>query len=204
MSNRRNLTKEVFEDRLHEIYGDEYSTVTEYKNMKSKVKIRHNCEKCNHFEWEVYPQNILNGHGCPRCSGRMVMTQDEFINALGEEYFLKSDYHGIQQMVCIRHHKPDIHVKDHNFYISPKQFIQGKGCPECERLKEGEKLAVEISKMTNGEYSMVGEYYNRSEKINIRHNSSKCNFHEWKIIPYNFIAGHRCPKCRKPGRRPAK
>lgn len=198
---KENIKENSFISRLNALYGDEYTVISPYVSMRKKIRIRHNSEKCRFFEWDVFPQNILNGHKCPKCSGRIVMTREEFLKELGNEYTLKSEYHGIQQPVCIEHHKPEIHAKNSVFYISPKQFKQGKKCPECERLKESAAIAKKIQQMTNGEYTMIGEFYSKSEKIAVRHNCEKCNYHEWKILPYNFMAGHRCPKCKRPGRK---
>lgn len=197
-------TEKTFIERLTALYGNEYTPITPFINMKKTIRMRHNSKKCNNFEWDVYPQNILNGHKCPKCSGRIVTTKEEFLSVLGNEYTLKTEYHGIQQPVCLVHHKPEIHKEDTKFYISPKQFLQGKGCPECKRLKDSENLAAEIQRITNGEYTMIGEFYSTSEKITVQHNCEKCNYHKWKILPYNFMAGHRCPKCQKPGRKPVK
>lgn len=199
-----NIRDNTFAERLTALYGNEYTPVSPFINMKKKIRIRHNCDKCNNFEWDVFPQNILNGHKCPKCSGRIVMTKEEFVKALGPEYTLKSEYHGIQQPVCLVHHKPEVHKDDTEFYISPKQFTQGKKCPECKRLEDSRKLAKEINDLTNGEYTMLGELYSTSEKITLQHNCEKCHYHKWQILPYNFMAGHRCPKCQKPGRKPVR
>lgn len=47
------------------IINSDIEVVGEYVN--SQTKIFHRCKLCNH-EWEIVPNNILNGQGCPKCN----------------------------------------------------------------------------------------------------------------------------------------
>ncbi|XZH34353.1 zinc-ribbon domain-containing protein (plasmid) [Clostridium perfringens] len=69
----KNRTKnhEDFVKEIEDKYGNEYEILGEYINAKTKIKVRHNCEKCNNHEWEVDPHSLLRKHGCPVCSGRI-------------------------------------------------------------------------------------------------------------------------------------
>lgn len=198
-SNEFSTADIIYRQRIKELYGDSYTIIGTYINSRQKIKVRHNSINCNNYEWEAFPRNLLQGHGCPKCSGRVKMTEDEFKSVLGEEYRLLSEYKGITIQVYLEHCNPDIHNENCKFYVTPKQFKQGIKCPECERLKETERLRKEITDVSNGEYSLTGEFYGKTEKIRIRHNSKKCNNHEWNIRIYNFFAGHGCPKCNKSG-----
>ena len=60
-------TQEQFNKEVYELVNDEYTVLSEYKNAHTKIKIRHNCDKCGNYEWYVKPVNFLNGHGCPVC-----------------------------------------------------------------------------------------------------------------------------------------
>ncbi|WP_160687196.1 hypothetical protein [Clostridium sp. C2-6-12] len=62
--NERYTTKR-FEEKIFDLYNDEYSILDQYVNSKSKILIRHN--KCNHT-WRVSPSSILSGYGCPKCN----------------------------------------------------------------------------------------------------------------------------------------
>ena len=44
--------------------GEEYTVLSEYKNNRDKVQVRHN--KCGHI-WEARPDRILAGDRCPKC-----------------------------------------------------------------------------------------------------------------------------------------
>ena len=48
----------------------------EYKNSKTPIEV--SCKKCGHV-WKVSPNSLLSGNGCPKCSGRMRKTQDQFV-----------------------------------------------------------------------------------------------------------------------------
>ncbi|EGT3606748.1 hypothetical protein FKF97_10115 [Clostridium perfringens] len=43
----------------------------EYINANTKIKVRHNCKKCNYYEWRVKSDNFLNNNGgCPVCTNK--------------------------------------------------------------------------------------------------------------------------------------
>lgn len=63
--------------KSHQQYIDEVKAINpniqvigEYKNSSTKIKVKcliNNCE----YEWDVYPNSILQGHGCPKCAGQV-------------------------------------------------------------------------------------------------------------------------------------
>jgi hypothetical protein len=60
----RKKTHEQFIKEVFNLVGNEYTVIGEYINSKNKVSIKHN--KCG-YEWEVYPNNFLQGTRCPIC-----------------------------------------------------------------------------------------------------------------------------------------
>lgn len=58
------LTTHEFNDRVLSLVGDEYTLISEYKNMKEKLLFKHNV--CNNT-FEILPGNFLNGNRCPYC-----------------------------------------------------------------------------------------------------------------------------------------
>jgi hypothetical protein len=65
-------TTEDFKKEIYELYGNEYKILGEYKGAKTKILVKHNCKECNYHEWAIEPTSLLNGNGCPVCSGREV------------------------------------------------------------------------------------------------------------------------------------
>ena len=55
---------ETFKKEVFELVGDEFEVVGEYKDAKTKLKMKHT--KCNHT-YEVNPNNFLRGSRCPKC-----------------------------------------------------------------------------------------------------------------------------------------
>ena len=75
----KNQTKsqEQFTNEVYELTSEEYSVIGEYKNSKVKIKIKHNCELCNNYEFDILPDSFLRGTRCPKCS---------IINHTGEKH----------------------------------------------------------------------------------------------------------------------
>lgn len=63
-------TQEEFIEEIREKYGDEYKILSEYVNWKTKIKIKHNSDGCKFHEYEVTPNNLLRGKGCPVCTNQ--------------------------------------------------------------------------------------------------------------------------------------
>ena len=58
-----------------------------------------------------------------------------------------------------------------------------------------ESYKREVSEITGGEYSVLGDFVNTRTKIN--HCHENCG-HKWEVTPNNFIGrGTRCPRCSK-------
>jgi hypothetical protein len=60
-------TQEEFEKEVFDLVGEEYTVLGEYKNASTKILMRHNCESCGNYEYEVAPQKFLNNRRCPAC-----------------------------------------------------------------------------------------------------------------------------------------
>jgi hypothetical protein len=58
-------TKETFKEKMHELVKDEYELISDCRNNRDKIKIRHNICK---YEWEVSPASFLSGRRCPECN----------------------------------------------------------------------------------------------------------------------------------------
>ncbi len=54
---------EQFKKEVCDLVGEEYTVLGEYKNSKTKIKIKHN--KCG-YEYEVTPNSFLRGRRCNR------------------------------------------------------------------------------------------------------------------------------------------
>ena len=125
-------TTEEFVDKVNKKYGNKYIySKVEYVNNKTPICII--CPKHGEF-WQV-PSLHLKGHGCYQCSMEQKMkkfslTNFEFIRKAREVHGDKYDYSKVEYVnnrtkVCI------ICPEHGEFWQTPFDHLQGKGCPKC-------------------------------------------------------------------------
>ena len=62
---RRKKPNLLFVKEIEEKFPNSYEILEEYKDAKTKIKVRH--KECG-FIFSITPDNLLRGHGCPRCN----------------------------------------------------------------------------------------------------------------------------------------
>lgn len=187
----KKLTTEDFIRRAKEVHGDKYDySKVEYVNNSTKV-----CIICPiHGEFMTIPTNFLRGHGCSKCSGKARPTTDEFIcrarEIHGDKYdYSKVDYKGNKTKVCI------ICLEHGEFWQSPNNHLNGKGCPKCINPNHGLTTEgfIQKAREVHGdkyEYSKV-EYKGVLTKVCII-----CPKHgEFWQIAREHLNGQGCPIC---------
>ena len=65
----KKLTKKIVNERLE---GRGIKLVGEYKSTSTKIAFQ--CAEGH--TWKSKPNNILNGNGCPHCSGKALLTKE--------------------------------------------------------------------------------------------------------------------------------
>lgn len=120
------IPETVLED-FKNIHGDRYDySKVEYKNTDTKVIII--CKL--HGEFLQRPDHHKNGIGCPKCSGKAVLTTKEiiqdFIDVHGDKYnYSKVNYKNALSTVKII-------CKQHGEFLqTPHSHKRGSGCPTC-------------------------------------------------------------------------
>jgi hypothetical protein len=123
-----NLLKKTNDTFLHEarlIHGDKYIYEEQYKGSRVKIKIR-----CNiHGIFEQTPDKHLHSTGCPKCSGRIRKTKEEFISEATIIHNNKYKYPGIYINA-----RTDIQIEcpKHGIFLQvPDVHLNGSGCPTC-------------------------------------------------------------------------
>lgn len=198
-------THSEFINDVYKVSQGEYTVLGSYKNNKTKILMRHNYESCNNYEWDIKPNNFLEGEQrCPICSKK----EADEMHRTGIDTFKKeikslvnNEYEVIGDIYI--NSKTNIKMKHiicgNEFDVTPNNFIsKNSRCPKCalklkaERLRKTiEQVNFEIYNEVKGEYELVSNnYINNNEKILIRHN--KCgNILEVSLA--NFIySGTRC------------
>lgn len=191
MNNRNiksRLTKTIINERLSD---SGISIIGNYLNAHTKALF-----KCREgHEWESPPQNILKRQGCPVCSKKIKLTE----NDVNER--LRSQDRGIQMIGKYSGLRVKTTFKcknEHNWDSLPANVIRGSGCPKCANnillTKDLVKSKIHPS------IKMIGEYVNARTKTKFKH---ECGF-EWSSTPDNIIRGKGCPKCASYGFNPEK
>lgn len=121
----------------------------------------------------------------------------EVFDLVGDEYKLLSSYVRSSEKVKIKHNKCN-----NIYYVRPNDFLRGGRCPYCNGNKAKQKTTDQFKKEVYGkvgnEYTVLGNYINRSTPILMRHN--KCG-REYLVEPGSFLYHSRCIECRYKDRR---
>jgi len=129
-------TTEQFIDEAIKIHGNLYDySYVKYINTHEHAKIICNCG----FEFYQAPVHHLHGSGCPKCSGKMRKTTEEFIleakSIRGDKYDY-SDVNYVRTNVNVV-----IKCETHgNFLQTPSSHLIGSGCPSCKSSRGENKI----------------------------------------------------------------
>ena len=187
----RRLTHEQFMERFvkKNSNASNIEVLGQYKNNRTKIKCR--C-KIDGYEWEISPDNLLKGNSCPKCSGKMKKTHEEFIKELEE---VNSDIEILGQYI---NSKTKIKVKckndRHIWEVTPNHLLRGIGCPKCGgKIKRTHEEFIKELEETNSNIEILGTYKNSKTKIKCR---CKIDGHIWEATPNNLLnKNSNCPIC---------
>ena len=210
--NRRSIEEII--NKCNGVHDHKYDYSLIKKNLGNKYKnpiICHEKDE-NGVEHGIFYQDfyhhINRGQGCPKCSGSIPITTDEFIEKAkiihSNKYdYSKSEIHGIGNKTCIMCHEKDENGVEHGeFWQTPKDHLHGNGCPKCKSKKiwdsRGRLTVEDVKKQFNKvhgdeyDYSLFTKYKNNMTKIPVI-----CKEHGiFYITPNNHLMGRGCPKCR--------
>ena len=195
---KRRTTLEDFIARANKKHGGkyDYSRVV-YTNSQTKVEII--CPQ--HGVFSQTPDMHLSGHGCPKCAGNNITT-DEFIKRAREVHGNKYDYSKVIYVSAIK--KVCIICPVHGkFFQTPVAHFNNKqGCPKCSFPNKylSSQEFLEKAKAIHGEkydYSKVSfSFMTRKVCIICHEKDSFGNEHgEFWQTPQSHLLGIGCPKC---------
>lgn len=90
---------------------NDYELVEPYKGMHNKIKVRHSCG----FIWEITPNNLKLGKGCPKCNKKVSKGERKI-----EEWLIENNINFVKQKkVIIDNHNlfMDFFLPDLDLYI---------------------------------------------------------------------------------------
>lgn len=184
---------EEFIEKARKIHGNkyDYSKVT-YEHSKKNVIII--CPI--HGEFQMRPNNHLNGQGCPMCGGTKKHTLESFVEKAKKVHGDKYDY----SKVVYKNNKTFVTVicpTHGEFEVTPFHHMNGVGCKKChfEKLSKmflmsREDFIKKANMVHNNKYT-YGEYKGYEKNMTII-----CPTHgEFKQTPHNHLSGLGCRKC---------
>lgn len=173
----RRKTKEENVENVIKIQGDIFD-FTKFNATTQREYSTCICKKCGH-EWDTTFDSLLHNHGCPKCSGSLPFTVDEFKNKAKEifgnekyDYSLIDEIKGNEQKLPIICHEKDKFGKEHGiFNIDAYHHIYRKqGCAKCNKgVKKDENFFLKEMKEIYGdeyEFNGVSKYVNSKTRVN--------------------------------------
>ena len=123
-------------------------------------------------------------------------THEEYENQL---FQLEIDYFPVETYSTCRESINHECLAGHVWKARPDHILEGKGCPECNKLSKKavdtkEEYIAEL-RAIGSDLEVIGNYVDRRTPI-----THKCkNGHEWKAAPTNKLNGSGCPQCNRKG-----
>ena len=180
---------EQFIQELEKINSN-IEVVGEYVNARTKIKVR--C-KIDGYIWEVVPNSLLNGRGCPKCSNKVRKDTEYFINEMkniNNNIEFLGEYKGAFTKI-----KCKCKIDNYEWYTVPNSLLNGQSCPKCGgTMKLTHEEFVNRMKEINDDIEILGEYVNHKTKI-----KCKCKIDNtiWFARPNGLLRGTGCPKCNE-------
>ncbi|MCM3154479.1 hypothetical protein M3611_20940 [Priestia megaterium] len=184
----RRKTQEEFVKEVYDLVGNEYTVMSEYKNKRTKITMRHSL--CGNA-YEILTESFLKGKRCKEClmNQKDIKFKKEVYDLVGDEYSVLEKYSTCETKIKLRHNECN-----HEYSATPTKFFTGRRCPKCagRHRRTHEEFVKEVYDLAGNEYEVIGEFIDTTTKINIKHN--KCGS-IYPATPKVFLRGNRCPIC---------
>lgn len=121
-------TNDDFLKEARKIHGDNFIYLEEYKGSDKKIKIK--CKKCQYEFFQDPYHHLKRKQGCPRCSGNIKFTQEQWIEEVSKRHNNFYNYSLVEyknqnelvKIICPKHGVFQQLAKHHYNYGS---------CPVC-------------------------------------------------------------------------
>lgn len=186
------ITTDEYKEKL-KMKAPDYECLGEY--VGSKVKTLHRHKICG-YEWEVIPNRLLTGGGCPHCkkiimSNKQMKTHEQYVSDLAEtnpEFEVLEEYKGNKTQILHRHK-----LCGYEWKVAPNNMLNRSGCPNCRKaIKNGDEEYRKLLSELNDEFESLEPYIRMNKSILHRH--KPCGYVS-KMSPKNVLDGCGCRKC---------
>ena len=159
------------------------------------TKILHRC-RVDGYEWITMPHSVLSGYMCPRCINKERYTQEGYVKKL---YEINPNIEVVGKYIDA--HTKILHrckVDGYEWFVTPNNVLDGKGCPKCgieilkRKLAKSHDEYMDEILIINKNIKVIGKYINSQTPI--MHKCLICGY-EWEVIPSRLLSGGGCPAC---------
>lgn len=181
----RKLSLQEVQNRISD--KNSITIIGEYINTHTKTLCR--CDTCG-YEWEVTPDKLLQGRGCPQCSKRIKGSKIELqqkLDSLNKNITVIGDYVNRNTPILCR-----CNICNHVWEVRPYDILNKQGCPKCNKCTISEKEVLSRIYKVNPNIKILSNYVNYTTKLQC--SCKKCGF-LWYALPGNLYQGTGCPKC---------
>lgn len=169
-----------------------FTVLGEYENRSTPVEVK--CNECGHI-WKVRPYDLLNKQGCPKCSGKLPLTQEEVESRI---FKANPDVEVISSYISANYKlKCKCKICGNIWEASPINLFAGTGCPACKESK-GEKYIRHYLEAKNvnfiSQYIIKDDVFRSRNKVYVDFYLPDYNiFIEYNgkqhYIPINYFGG---------------
>lgn len=161
----RRLSQEEFENKVKQMYGDDYEVIGKYINKRSQIELIHKCG----YTFSPYAGGFLQGKiKCPMCNQSTKLNTEIVKNKIndkfGSDFELLNEYKDSITPIKIRHK-----TCGNSFEVSYSNFIRYVvGCPLCAKKSQSlsdTEFKRRVSEISNGQIIPLEKYINSNTKI---------------------------------------
>lgn len=187
VSIRFQKTNEEFVEELQKL-NTNVKPLEKYTN--SRIKILCKC-LIDGYEWKARPDQLLQGHACPKCSGRIKKEHDVFVKEMQEinpNITILGKYKNSQTNIMCK-----CNIDGYEWKTKPNTLKNGHGCPMCAgNINKTHEDFIEQMNTINPNIEILNKYKNINTKIHCR---CKIDGYEWKTTVSSLLRGSKCKKC---------
>ena len=164
----RRKTHEEFVNEMKEVNPD-IEILGKYLGANKKILCR--C-KIDGYVWEATPSNLLCGSGCPKCSGKINKTHEEFMTEFKEK---NKNSCTIEILSRYKNNKSKMKCRckvcNNIWNTNPQSLLYGSNCPKCSYKENGRKCRkthedfVDEMKTVNPNIKIISKYRSNKEKL---------------------------------------
>lgn len=181
---------EQFNRELILKWNGEFIAVGEYRGSKEKVAVFH--KRCEEVI-EMYPDNLLKGHGCKICSNNYKRSTLQFKRELRNihcsDYSVLGSYKNRHDPILIKHNR--CNTID---FVTPNSLLRGHCCAKCwgnKKLSTTE-FNEKLKDAGQGHYILLNQYQNMKSPVFVL--NTYCRHKIW-AYPEVLLRGCGCPLC---------